>query len=316
MSVRQRDLAVDFVKCLAVLFIVNSHLDDCYPEGLRGLATGGAIGNALFFYCSGYTLAHGRFDAFSSWYKRRLARILPSFLVCTVVCSYLLGAPWWSTAAAFWFVRCILVHYVALYVVRTRLMARKPFVCLLTAALIVAWWAFLEQPQDDIYDSAYFLWLHYFPCTLFGLFAAEAPRRPSPRFSAVAAAGLVAFYYGVRAFAVGRADLGVVQLAAVPAVAVLPHFLLDAARASCVSKLMASAAGRAVRFVGGLSLEIYLIHFLVAGYGAKVAFPLNLAAVFAASVFAAYLLRALTRFMLQTFGRDADYDFRAMFKAE
>ncbi len=314
MNVKTRDPAIDFVKCLAVLLIVNSHLDSFYPDGVRMLATGGAIGNSLFFYCSGYTLAHGRFDSFASWYKRRLSRILPTFLVCTIVCSYILETPWWSTAAAFWFVRCILMHYAALYVIRRRLMDHKLIVWIVSAAVIVGWWLLMERPQDDIYDAAYFLWLHYFPCTLLGLFAASSEHRPSPTRSAAVAAFLVAVYYGVRAIAVGHAELGALQLLAVPAVALLPHYILNAARAPAVPRLMASRAGHVVRFVGGLSLEIYLIHFLVASRGSDLVFPLNLVQVFAVTILAAYLMRALTRFMLQTFNGEEKYDFKAMFR--
>lgn len=153
MNASERDPAVDLAKCLAVLLIVNSHLDACYPPGLSALATGGAVGNALFFFCSGYTLARGRLGPFASWYKRRLARILPSFLVCSVVCSYLLAAPWWPVAASYWFVRCILAHYVVLYVVRARLMDRQKAVWLAAAAAIVGWWVLVERPQDDIYKD-------------------------------------------------------------------------------------------------------------------------------------------------------------------
>ena len=316
MSMPRRDPAIDFVKCLAALLIVNSHLDALYPEGLRMLATGGAIGNSLFFYCSGYTLAHGRLLPFSSWYKRRLSRILPTFLVCTVVCSYLLGTPWWSTAAAFWFVRCILAHYAALYVIRTRLMGHKTVVWAVTAALIAGWWMLMENPQDDIYDAAYFLWLHYFPCTLLGLFAAFSARRPSPPASAAVAAFLVAAYYVIRFVAVGSVEFGALQLLAVAVVALLPHYLVNASRAPAVSALMGSAAGRVVRFVGGLSLEIYLVHFLVAGCGSNLVFPMNVVQVFVVTVIAAYLMRALTRFMLQTFNGEERYDFKAMFRWE
>lgn len=40
-------------KFFAVLLVLNSHLDKCYP--IPALATGGALGNALFFFVSGYT---------------------------------------------------------------------------------------------------------------------------------------------------------------------------------------------------------------------------------------------------------------------
>ena len=61
---KERDIAVDIVKFFAVFLIINSHADACYPKfGI--LATGGAIGDSLFMFVSGFTLYLGkqiRFD--------------------------------------------------------------------------------------------------------------------------------------------------------------------------------------------------------------------------------------------------------------
>ena len=43
------------------------------------LATGGAIGDVLFLFVSGYTLFLGNMDLkFDNWYKRRINRIYPT----------------------------------------------------------------------------------------------------------------------------------------------------------------------------------------------------------------------------------------------
>lgn len=54
----KRDIAIDVVKFLAVLLIINSHADCMYPK-FQLLATGGAIGDCLFLFCSGFTLLLG-----------------------------------------------------------------------------------------------------------------------------------------------------------------------------------------------------------------------------------------------------------------
>lgn len=50
-----RNISIDILKFLAVLFITNSHMDLLYGE-YSYLATGGAIGDALFFFISGFTI--------------------------------------------------------------------------------------------------------------------------------------------------------------------------------------------------------------------------------------------------------------------
>ncbi len=72
----KRDFSVDVLKFLAALLITNSHMEILYGE-YSFMATGGAIGDALFFFCSGYTLFLGRNASFFNWYKRRINRIYP-----------------------------------------------------------------------------------------------------------------------------------------------------------------------------------------------------------------------------------------------
>ena len=45
----KRDIGIDFIKFIAAFMITNSHMGNFYPETLHFLATGGAIGDALFF---------------------------------------------------------------------------------------------------------------------------------------------------------------------------------------------------------------------------------------------------------------------------
>lgn len=47
---------VSLIRFIATVLITNSHYDDLYPQGYSFLSTGGMIGNALFFWVSGYTL--------------------------------------------------------------------------------------------------------------------------------------------------------------------------------------------------------------------------------------------------------------------
>lgn len=73
-----RNISIDILKFLAVLFITNSHMDLLYGE-YSYLATGGAIGDALFFFISGFTIFLGReYKDFSNYYKRRINRIYPT----------------------------------------------------------------------------------------------------------------------------------------------------------------------------------------------------------------------------------------------
>lgn len=58
LTMKQRDISIDILKFLAVLAITNSHMEILYGD-YNFLATGGAIGDVLFFFASGYTLFLG-----------------------------------------------------------------------------------------------------------------------------------------------------------------------------------------------------------------------------------------------------------------
>ena len=80
MILQKRDIGIDIMKFFAVLLIMNSHADIMYAK-YPSLATGGTIGNVMFFFCSGFTLflkPMTGLGGFTDWYKRRLNRILPT----------------------------------------------------------------------------------------------------------------------------------------------------------------------------------------------------------------------------------------------
>ena len=79
-----RDISIDILKFFAVFLIINSHADICYPK-YSMLATGGAIGDCLFLFASGYTLFWKQPTRFDNWYKRRINRIYPSAIMCALV---------------------------------------------------------------------------------------------------------------------------------------------------------------------------------------------------------------------------------------
>ena len=82
--IKQRDISIDVLKFFAVFLIINSHADMCYPK-YSMLATGGAIGDCLFLFASGYTLFWKKPVRFDNWYKRRVNRIYPSVIMCALV---------------------------------------------------------------------------------------------------------------------------------------------------------------------------------------------------------------------------------------
>lgn len=120
-TTNHRNAALDYMKVLAVLLVMNSHMDICYPK-YSMLSTGGILGDALFFFASGFGLFLGEVTRFDNWYKRRICRIYPSVLAAAIVSSLFFGFQEnfldVVTCKRYWFIGCILAYYVLLYPIK------------------------------------------------------------------------------------------------------------------------------------------------------------------------------------------------------
>lgn len=120
-KIKQRNISIDILKFFAAIVITNSHMDALYPH-FKVLATGGAIGDALFFFCSGFTLFLGRMGRFDNWYKRRINRIYPTIFAWAIIRAFVFhndhGMQDTILSGGGWFVSCIMLYYVVLYFIQ------------------------------------------------------------------------------------------------------------------------------------------------------------------------------------------------------
>ena len=79
-----KNKGIILLKFIAAFLITYSHMGILFPK-YGSLVTGGAIGDGLFFFCSGFTLFMGRQDDFPNWYKRRINRIYPTIIMWALV---------------------------------------------------------------------------------------------------------------------------------------------------------------------------------------------------------------------------------------
>lgn len=63
------------LRAIACLLITNSHQEEIYP--IRILASGGLLGDVIFFAISGYCLYSIAQQSFGKWYFKRLKRVYP-----------------------------------------------------------------------------------------------------------------------------------------------------------------------------------------------------------------------------------------------
>jgi len=287
------------VRAIAALVVVNSHLEHFYP--VRWLAADGLLGNSLFFLLAGYGLvrsAERGLQPFPKWYWRRVLRIYPALLIAGPVFAlgierqYLVWTPLQALHELVWptgfsFIEIIMPFYVLMY---PMLAARRRWVYI--AAIGVAAVVYVVAYAHDIRAlpaneplelGARTKWVHdpaYFAVFALGGWLGWSRRSFSRSFTlrAQAAIAVALVYFG--------AKYAMVRGHGVRAYAVL-HLLVFAL---CyflfvtLSDRRVVAAARSVRplwwllaLVGGLTLEIYLVHSYVVAFDwlARLPFPLN-----------------------------------------
>lgn len=182
-SKKQMYSFVPYLKALAVLLVINSHLDGFYP--ISAMATGGALGNALFFLVSGFCLANIKKDFFS-WYKYRVMRIYPQTVVMAIV-MFALFTPAersvtdmltliiWPTK--YWFIGAIVLFYIPFYFVfkdENRINKRFWLIVIVLVALYVICYQFLDTSKwvveyaDVTHFKSYFRFIIYLLIFIFG----------------------------------------------------------------------------------------------------------------------------------------------------
>lgn len=131
---RPRLLSVDFLKALAVILILNHRMQLSYGD-LSMLATGGALGCGLFFFLSGYTIAHAPITTCKEWIQKRLGRLIPPVLVVCFLGGF--GAERIFGTTFMWFVHCLVIYHIAFYFIKRHMMKYILHITILCFALFL-----------------------------------------------------------------------------------------------------------------------------------------------------------------------------------
>lgn len=346
MATKQRDISIDILKFFAALLITNSHIGLLYPENIRVLSTGGAIGDVFFFFCSGYTLFLGVLPVslrggesrlnllgdFANWYKRRINRIYPTLFAWALMSCVLFGNHSDILTIVLkgggWFVSCIMIYYVVLWFVKNFAMRFLKMVLMASVGVSVLWYYTLglgDWASGNIYGETYFKWCFFFMYMLLG--AIVGLKRKEGKLGVVSqpvkdlimliisVALSYAFFYFKK---YDNAFNAIQMLSWFPLMGVC-WYMYKVCNANIMTSLFRSKhIGWCMKFISGLCLEIYLVQYTLARLDwvqeyLVPLFPLNLLLFFMLILFTAYILRCLARIWGQTF-HEADYDWRSVVK--
>lgn len=314
-SVKQKDLSLELLKCVATLLVINVHSYMMYPEQFAIFATGGTIGDALFMFCSGYTLFLGRMDRFDNWYKRRINRIYPSLFAWAIFtyfyAGYQLNMGQIITGADKWFVTCIMIYYVLLYFIRKYLMSVKWWI-FATACIIPVIWFVLFEDKDcyHMYANHSFRFLYWFPFMLMGAFigAKHIVLKPTTLWRDAALTVLfIGLHLGILlACTLSKSICPYQMLSLIPLIGVC-IYMYKLCQGKLFKRLMVSKIGYIIQIIAGLCLESYIVQYILFTDKMNAIFSLNILIIMVAVLMLAYVVRTIGRIFKQIFEKE---DFR------
>lgn len=273
------------------------------------LATGGVIGNSLFFFCSGFTLFLGRMGRFDNWYKNRINRVYPAVFIWSfiqtlfgiqslnlieIICSF-----------GYWFIPCIMLHYIVLYIIRRYLINQTKYVFVLFCIATVLVYFFKDRPYYYMWNEdsdLIFRFFLFFIITLFG--AMIGTRKIEYRKSDIIMFIIFFIIYHITMIMAQFYShiINRLQIICVLPLVFIVYYFYKICNLKFMQNLYATKIiGNIMRIISMLTLEIYLVQGLFIGQIIKdklnMLFPINLIISFIIITFAAYILKILTKFI-------------------
>ena len=150
---RKYQECMNAIKVFAILLVFNSHCDGLYPASVSWMATGGAVGNALFFIISGYLVSfRAQEQKGIKWIGRKLLRLYPVTLIVAILrCVLFAEYPssvmdfvfsfLWPTS--FWFVGALLLFYVLFCFLEKPIRSAFPLFSVILWAVYFLYYIFL-----------------------------------------------------------------------------------------------------------------------------------------------------------------------------
>ena len=318
----ERDFAIDIVKFLAVLLIINSHADIMYPH-LKILATGGAIGDCLFLFCSGFTLFMGEQKSFFNYYKRRISRIFPS-VVASIAFLHIISGNGMINVKELGggnFVMAIMVYYVLLWLIRKFAMDKLEWMLAITAVVsllvYVFWFPYkYEVSSKGIYGiTTIYRWVPYFGAMLLGAIIGLKRKELNynGRLDFLKLFVCVALLYSVQFAAKIFRPMAPWQIVTLLPLMGITVYFYKWCNARWMKRIYGSKWGNwIIMVIGGLCLESYLIQGALFTDKMNSIWPLNLIIVTILIFFCSYFVRCVARWFSQTFINE-DYEWKKIF---
>lgn len=307
MNENTKDYSIVLLKFIAALLITYSHMGNLFPY-YGGLVTGGAIGDGLFFFCSGFTLFLGRNDGFFNWYKRRVTRIYPSIWMWGLIVSVFCIQKWevvdLITVPRYWFISCILFYYVILFFIRKYMMAHLKLSFIIASLIIcIASFYILDLENSVMYAQVSFMKWYYFLFMLMGAIVALNPQRENKplKFFGYFLICIIFYYICMAIYKIGPLYCRFQIVSLVPLLFAIYWLYKFCCTEWSLSIFQKKYVGKIIYWISALTLQIYLVQYVLFTEKYNNVFPLNLLLTYLVIFIMSYILKCASQFFVQLF---------------
>lgn len=315
--------SLDFLKFMAALMITNSHFQPLYEGVNPAFATFGVHGNALFFFVSGYLLMMG-FDKHNDlnvvdWYKARLRRLWPAVFLWAIVAAAVWNAPLTVSRLmlmdGYWFLQAIAVAYLVFYVLckpRKRFVwggkNLLKYVFVLSLVVSVVFFFLMPIAAGSPFHTDFHYVCHFSIMVMGGLCYIQCDKLACKALWKDTLAMTLSFVLYFIILKIGKGQNGIRYhlqiLALLPLHTFVYYFYKMCSYSWCQRVFQTRVLGRALAVIAAMTLEIYVVQFVMITNLFNHLFPLNILIVFVLISLAAYILKVLTSLFLAVLSKD------------
>lgn len=297
---------IDFLKTIAALLITNSHYNNIWP--IATLATGGAIGNALFFLVSGFCLSNTNVS-FKEWYKKRLLRIYPQTWIISVI-ALIIGVfkicdikdilYVFIFPTGFWFVGVIAFYYISAYFIEKYVpMQFYKFIYLfIFVSYLLYYLLILDKTKWSIENDFKCKFIFYFTFIVIGIQLKKIFKNKKDKvninkiFYSLMVIISLGLFYGFKIMC--YCNIVPMQLQGIQHIFLiflaLSMFLLSYSFEKKFNYLSQNMLWKPIKGISRITLEIYLVQVPILEYSHYISFPFSLFIFTAVIFFSAKLL--------------------------
>lgn len=301
---------IDLLRCLATVLITNSHYNNIWP--IPAMATGGSLGNTLFFAISGFCLSSVKEVKFSKWIKKRIIRLYPSVWIVTLI-EFVIVNPnirsvkdfvtYFIYPTQFWFVSAILLFYCLFYIITKYAFPYMNYIIIGVAVIyFVVYFGLMDISRWSIEGNTYFKWIYYFEIMLIAFKLKGSSiimkKRPLTRMS-VMLVGSVAVYF-VFKYLLNKFPILMRFQFAVHIISIIFMIVCLLWGFSIEEKLKLISDRKwfcIVTWIGKMTLEIYLVQTFVIRSFETLLFPVNFIVVTVLISLFAAILKSITKLL-------------------